>query len=154
MMVRDRSSSSKKSDQGSTNPKFDDNFWKEDEESDLNTAAFEVYGSENDSLFGDLKSTASVSTSESSSKSSEPSGPWRRNQVTERDSEREYRTTSQLLSQSGDFSKHSRADLSRYTDHSASKYSRFSRGDTMALTTYLEGDGQLLACMDKWLDDH
>ena len=39
--------------------KFDDNFWKEDN-SDINTAAFEQFGSETDSVFDDLKSGSSA----------------------------------------------------------------------------------------------
>lgn len=156
---REKSFTSRKSSNGSTDPKFDDNFWKEEEESDLDTAAFDVYGSENDSLFGDLKSTASgTSTDEISSKSSgkserSPSGSL----GTEVESELEYINEARLISQFGDLSKHSKADLSRYTDYSGSKssiYSRYSRGDTIALTTYLQGDGQPFACVDKWLDGH
>ena len=37
---------------------FDDNFWKEDD--DVDSAAFEIYGSENDSVFDDLKSLPST----------------------------------------------------------------------------------------------
>jgi hypothetical protein len=169
-MQPDRSSASQKSHVSSRNPKLDNTFWKdEDVLSDLDTAAFEVYGSENDSLFGDLTCTSSgTPTSEISSKSSQPSHG---RQETERESVCDDARATEQPPDSGYFSKHSRAnwvrygdssnhsraELSRYTDHSTSKYSKFSpfsKGDTMALTTYLEGDGQLLACVDKWLEEH
>ena len=45
-------------DDGMDRGNFDDDFWKEDD--DVDSAAFEIYGSENDSVFDDLKSLPST----------------------------------------------------------------------------------------------
>mmetsp|Transcript_27999 Transcript_27999/g.67992 ORF Transcript_27999/g.67992 Transcript_27999/m.67992 type:complete len:1165 (+) Transcript_27999:482-3976(+) len=54
-------------------PKFDDNFWQEDDASGLDTNAFEEFDNEQDSIFDDLRSTSNISTPDISSKGSEES---------------------------------------------------------------------------------
>ena len=54
---------SREKNNGSEGGKFNDSFWNEDfwkEDSDLDSAAFETFGSENDSVFDGLKSQSSV----------------------------------------------------------------------------------------------
>ena len=51
-------------------PKFDDNFWQEDDASGLDTNAFEEFDTEQDSIFDDLRSTSNISTPDISSKGS------------------------------------------------------------------------------------
>ena len=99
---------------------FDENFWKEDTD-DLNTEAFETYGSEYDSLFGDILSKPDICSKHSTD---EP----KQSKKTSRKSNHDVK------------GKLSRAELSKYTRDS-SRYSRsHSNGESTARKTYLQSD--------------
>jgi len=138
----------------SPTPKFDDNFWKDEDDSDeIDTAAFEVYDSADDSLFGDLKSNAD-------SKLSEEASPSRISvDYTQDASKRDFDKNQSDFSKHTDYSqsRFSRAatkytDYSRYSRAGESSYlSRTSHGD-YSLTNYLEEEGELIRYIDKWLE--
>ena len=99
---------------------FDEKFWKEDTD-DLNTEAFETYGSEYDSLFGDILSKPDICSKHSTD---EP----KQSKKTSRKSNHDVK------------GKLSRAELSKYTRDS-SRYSRsHSNGESTARKTYLQSD--------------
>jgi len=132
------------------NTKFDENFWKEDTD-DLNTEAFEMYGSENGSLFDDINSQQSMQDILFSKNAMDdifydPSGMAnsKNNVGTNGDHGHGHHTmkyfqAGESATTNTDFPRYSRAGgSSRYG------YSRPSKGDSASRTTYLQGDGYSL----------
>ena len=144
-------------------PKFDDNFWKVDDDDidDIASAAFEEFNSgENDSVFGDLKSTSDSKYSKESdpsrvsygvvgsiNKNNDDDGNIREqgkntpdHTPTRRDEQSKYTTDN--YSRAGQESTkntsadYSRADISRYTDYSRNDISRYTDADVSRYTDY------------------
>ncbi|KAL3921166.1 MAG: hypothetical protein SGILL_002892 [Bacillariaceae sp.] len=121
---------------------FEDDFWKDDDASEINSAAFEEYDGD-DSLFGDLRSNAESKVSKQESQPSRMSFPKQDDFFNDFNDPVDESGGSEEFHESGDgadFDKLSRADRSKYTTADQSEYTRYTADYTEDPSRYTVED--------------